>query len=77
MTDTDELQSKLFDEYVSRIKQDESSIPYLENGYIYSSKFEKGEEYRRYSGKKTMSRLKDVELFLDLPKFESKILYSW
>ena len=67
MTDTDELQSKLFDEYVSRIKQDESSIPYLENGYIYSSKFEKGEEYRRYYRKKNDESAKE-ELFLDLPK---------
>ena len=31
MSDTDELQSKLFDEYVSRIKQDDSSVPYIEN----------------------------------------------
>ena len=52
MSDTDELQSKLFDEYVSRIKQDDTSVPYQENGYIYSSKYEKGENYRRYFRKK-------------------------
>ena len=67
MSDTEELQSKLFDEYVSRIKQDDSSVPYLENGYTYSSKFEKGEDYRRYFRKKTVRGAKE-ELFLDLPK---------
>lgn len=67
MSDTDELQSKLFDEYVSRIKQDDSSVPYQENGYIYSSKFENGEDYRRYYRKKNEEGSKE-ELFLDLPK---------
>ena len=67
MSDTDELQSKLFDEYVSRIKQDDSSVPYVENGYTYSSKFEKGEDYRRYYRKKNGEGAKE-ELFLDLPK---------
>ena len=51
MSDTEELQSKLFDEYVSRIKQDDSSVPYVENGYTYSSKFEKGEDYMLYHKK--------------------------
>ena len=67
MSDTEELQSKLFDEYVSRIKQDDSSVPYVENGYTYSSKFEKGEDYRRYFRKKNGEGAKE-ELFLDLPK---------
>ena len=67
MSDTDELQSKLFDEYVSRIKQDDSSVPYVENGFTYSSKFEKGEDYRRYFRKKNDEGAKE-ELFLDLPK---------
>lgn len=67
MSDTEELQSKLFDEYVSRIKQDDSSVPYVENGYTYSSKFEKGEDYRRYFRKKNDEGAKE-ELFLDLPK---------
>lgn len=67
MSDTEELQSKLFDEYVSRIKQDDSSVAYVENGYTYSSKFEKGEDYRRYYRKKNDEGAKE-ELFLDLPK---------
>ncbi len=67
MSDTDQLQSKLFDEYVSRIKQDDSSVPYVENEYTYSSKFEKGEDYRRYYRKKNSEGAKE-ELFLDLPE---------
>jgi oligopeptidase B len=74
MSDTDELQSKLFDEYVSRIKQDDSSVPYLKNGYIYSSKYEKGDDYRRYYRKKNIEESKE-ELFLDLPKLANNQKY--
>ena len=74
MSDTDELQSKLFDEYVSRIKQDDTSVPYQENGYIYSSKYIKGENYRRYFRKKNKEDSKE-ELFLDLPKLANKKKY--
>ena len=58
MSDTDELQSKLFDEYVSRIKQDDSSVPYVENGYTYSSKFEKGKITDITTGRKTKKEVK-------------------
>ena len=74
MSDTDELQSKLFDEYVSRIKQDDTSVPYLENGYIYSSKYQKGEDYRRYYRKKNKEGSKE-ELFLDLQKLAKEQKY--
>ena len=66
MSDTDALQGKLFDEYVSRIKQDDQSVPYAENGYTYSSKFEQGDDYRRYFRTKNEEGSKE-ELILDLP----------
>ncbi|MDG1146426.1 MAG: oligopeptidase B, partial [Flavobacteriales bacterium] len=66
MSDTDTLQGKLFDEYVSRIKQDDQSVPYAENGYTYSSKFEQGDDYRRYFRTKNEAGSKE-ELILDLP----------
>jgi oligopeptidase B len=42
---TKPLQDKLFNEIVSRIKQDDSSVPYHRRGYWYYTRFEKGADY--------------------------------
>lgn len=42
-------ENKLFDEIVSRIKQDDSSIPYRKNGYWYYSRYETGKDYPIYA----------------------------
>ena len=52
MTDTKAGQEKIFNELVGRIKQDDESVPYLDNGYYYYSRFEKGKEYPIYCRKK-------------------------
>ena len=39
------LQDKLYDETVSHIKQDDSSVPYRERGYYYQSRFTPGADY--------------------------------
>ena len=52
MKETEQLQEKLFDEIVSRIKQDDESVPYKKNGYYYYVKYEKGKEYPIYCRKK-------------------------
>ncbi|MEX1239236.1 MAG: S9 family peptidase [Cyclobacteriaceae bacterium] len=49
---TEGLQKKLYDEMVGRIKQDDESVPYKDNGYWYYDRFEKGEEYPIYCRKK-------------------------
>ncbi|MEM9991981.1 MAG: oligopeptidase B, partial [Bacteroidota bacterium] len=46
------LQEELFEEIKGRIKQDDTSVPYRENGYYYISRYEKGQEYPIYSRKK-------------------------
>jgi oligopeptidase B len=46
------LQKKVFDEITGRIKKDDSSVPYLRNGYYYYSKFSEGNEYPVYYRKK-------------------------
>tara|TARA_B110000977_G_C11065027_1_gene487476 strand:+ start:1323 stop:1748 length:426 start_codon:yes stop_codon:yes gene_type:complete len=56
MSDTKVLQDTLFQEYVSRIKQDDESVPYSDNGFTYYSKFEEGEDYKRYFRKKKRRR---------------------
>jgi oligopeptidase B len=42
---TKPLQEKVYDEIVGRIKQDDASVPYRDNGYWYYRRFETGKEY--------------------------------
>lgn len=46
------FQESLFDEIVGRIKQDDESVPYKENGYYYYSRYEEGQEYPIYCRKR-------------------------
>ncbi len=48
----DELKEKLFQEIKGRIKEDDSSTPYFQNGYWYYSRYETGKEYPIYCRKK-------------------------
>ncbi|MGW8314119.1 MAG: S9 family peptidase [Bacteroidales bacterium] len=52
MKSTESLQTKLYEEMVGRIKQDDASVPYLENGYYYYTRYEEGKEYPVYCRKK-------------------------
>jgi len=52
MKHTKEFQTALFDEMVGRIKQDDASVPYKKNGYVYYTRFEKGDDYALYCRKK-------------------------
>lgn len=49
---TKSFQKQLFKEMKSRIKEDDESVPYKENGYWYIVRYEKGKEYPIYSRKK-------------------------
>ena len=49
---TKPLQEKLFKEITGRIKKDDSSVPYFENGYYYYYRYEKDKEYAVYCRKK-------------------------
>jgi len=40
-----DLREKLFQEMKARVKEDDISVPYRENGYWYSFRFEEGKEY--------------------------------
>ncbi len=46
---TKDFQKSLFEEMKSRIKEDDSSVPYKQNGYWYVTRYEKGKEYPIYS----------------------------
>ena len=52
MKSTNDLQNKLFNEMTGRIQKDDSSVPYLKNGYWYYTRFEEGQEYPIYCRKK-------------------------
>ena len=46
------LENKLFSEMRSRIKEDDSSVPYFYNGFWYITRYEKNKQYPIYTRKK-------------------------
>ncbi|MHC1704046.1 MAG: S9 family peptidase [Tenuifilaceae bacterium] len=52
MKHTEPFQKSLFEELKSRIKEEDVSVPYLDNGYYYYSRYEEGKEYPIYCRKK-------------------------
>lgn len=67
MKHTEELQEKLFEEIKGRIKEDDASVPVKKNGYIYYSRFEKGQDYPFYCRKKDETDSKE-EIMLNGPE---------
>ena len=47
-----DFQDDLFSEMKSRIKEDDTSVPYFYNGYWYITRYEKGQDYPVYTRKK-------------------------
>ena len=60
---TKPLQDELFLEMKSRIKEDDSSVPYLYNGYYYITRYETGKDYPIYSRKKGSLEAKEEIMF--------------
>ncbi|WP_106794112.1 S9 family peptidase [Aquimarina sp. Aq78] len=60
---TKKFQTDLFEEMKSRIKEDDSSVPYKLNGYWYLTRFEKGKDYPIYSRKKESLDAEEEILF--------------
>jgi oligopeptidase B len=52
MGSSEPLQQKLYDEMVGRLKPDDSSVPVLEHGYWYYTRFEPGLDYPIYARRK-------------------------
>src|ERR1043165_9526294 len=46
---TKALETKVYNEIVGRLQQDDSTVPYLMNGYWYYRRFETGKEYPVYA----------------------------
>lgn len=64
---TKQFQETLFQEMKSRIKEDDSSVPYKSNGYYYITSFVKGGQYAIYSRKKGNLNAK-TEILFDVNK---------
>ncbi|TXG39787.1 S9 family peptidase [Seonamhaeicola maritimus] len=63
MQHTESFQKDLFEEMKSRIKEDDTSVPYKLNGYWYLTRFEKGKDYPIYARKKESLEAKEEVLF--------------
>ncbi len=48
MSGTEELQTKLYDEILSHIKEDDVSLPYRDGAWEYLTRTEKGKQYPRF-----------------------------
>lgn len=60
---TQPFQDALFLEMKSRIKEDDSSVPYLYNGYYYITRYEIGKDYPIYARKKGSLEANEEILF--------------
>jgi oligopeptidase B len=60
---TKEFQETLFQEIKSRIKEDDSSVPYKLNGYWYITRYEEGKEYPIFSRKKESLEAEEELMF--------------
>lgn len=69
MKKTTALQEKLFDELKGRVKEDDETVPYLDNGYYYFTKYLPGKEYpvtyRRAEASDQPEILLDVNLLAE------------
>src|SRR3954454_22022704 len=64
MKHTEGLQKKLYDEMLSRIKENDVSVPYRENGYLYWNASEKGKSYPIYMRRRASGGASD-EVMID------------
>ncbi|MDA3904481.1 MAG: S9 family peptidase [Bacteroidales bacterium] len=71
---TDEFQTKLYDEILGRIKQDDNSVPYFKNKYWYYTRYEEGQEYPIYC-RKFHSLDADEQIMLNVNTLAEKYAY--
>ena len=65
MKDYKPLEDEIFQEIKSRIKEDDSSVPYFYNGYHYYTRYEKDKQYPIYCRKKGSLENKE-EVLIDV-----------
>ena len=65
MKGTEQLQEDLFQEIKGRIKEQDESVPYFDNGYLYYTRYDIGKEYPIYCRKYESLEAKE-EVLLDV-----------
>ncbi len=60
---TKDFQQRLFQEMKARIKEDDASVPYKNNGYWYYTRYEKGKGYPIYCRKQDTLSSDEIVLF--------------
>ncbi|MCD6180223.1 MAG: S9 family peptidase, partial [Bacteroidales bacterium] len=71
---TEEFQTKLYNEILGRIKQDDNSVPYFKNEYWYYTRYEEGKEYPIYC-RKFKSLDADEQIMLNVNKLAEGYAY--
>ena len=74
MNHTEDLQNKLYNEIVGRIKKDDQSVPVNDNGYSYYTRYEEGDDYALYCRKKIEEDASE-EIMLDGPEMAEGFSY--
>jgi oligopeptidase B len=69
-----ELRETLYNEIVSRIEQDDESVPYSKNGYSYYTRFEKGQDYPLHL-RKSLTEEAQEEILLHVPDMAKSFDY--
>jgi len=64
LSHTEDLQKKIYSEIIGRIKKDDSTVPYLDNGYYYYYRYESKKEYAIHCRKKGSLKSSE-EILLD------------
>lgn len=67
MKPTEALQTRLYDEMLSRIQQTDVSVPYRDRGYLYYSRTQEGKQYPIYARKRGSAEAAE-EIMLDVNK---------
>jgi len=71
---TKDFQETLFQEMKARIKEDDSSVPYFQNGYFYATKYLEGGQYPIYSRRKGSLDAAE-EIIFDVNKMAEAFAY--
>lgn len=74
MAHTNDLQQKLYDEIIARIKQTDQSVPFKENGYFYYTRYEEGLDYP-FNCRKKVEEGAQEEVLLDQTKMAEGLSY--
>ena len=74
MGHNEKFREDLFQEMKSRIKEEDESVPYKENGYFYITRYETGGQYPIYSRKKETLEA-DEEILFDVNKMAENYDY--